>query len=66
MINNPLVSVVVITYNSASTIIETLDSIREQSYKNIELIISDDCSKDNTVDITHTHNFSTKHNNLYF
>lgn len=51
MINNPLVSVVVITYNSASTIIETLDSIREQSYKNIELIISDDCSKDNTVDI---------------
>lgn len=46
---NPLVSIVVLTYNSSSTIIETLDSIKEQSYLNIELIISDDCSKDKTV-----------------
>lgn len=48
---NPLVSVRVITYNSASTIQETLDSIKAQTYPNIELIISDDCSKDNTVEI---------------
>ena len=45
----PLVSVVVITYNSAKTVLETLDSIKNQTYKNIELIISDDCSNDNTV-----------------
>ena len=44
-----LVSVPVITYNSAQTIIETLESIKAQTYPNIELIISDDCSKDNTV-----------------
>ena len=47
----PLVSVPVVTYNSAKTIIETLESIKAQTYPNIELIISDDCSKDNTVAI---------------
>ncbi|NLC87118.1 MAG: glycosyltransferase [Bacteroidales bacterium] len=48
---NPLVSVVIITYNSSRYIIETLDSIKAQSYKEIELLISDDCSSDNTVEI---------------
>ena len=47
----PLVSVYVITYNSSKTIVETLDSIYHQTYQNIELIISDDCSADNTVDL---------------
>ena len=51
MNENPLVSVVVITYNSAKTVLETLDSIAAQTYKNIELIISDDCSKDETVKV---------------
>lgn len=45
----PLVSVVVITYNSSKYILETLESIKQQTYKNLELIITDDCSKDNTV-----------------
>ncbi len=48
---NPLVSVRVITYNSAKTVLETLESIKAQTYPNIELIISDDCSKDKTVEI---------------
>lgn len=47
----PLVSVGVITYNSSKTVIETLDSIYNQTYPNLELIISDDCSKDNTVEL---------------
>lgn len=51
MNNNPLVSVIVITYNSASTIVETLDSIKEQTYNRIELIVTDDCSTDGTIKI---------------
>lgn len=49
--NQPLVSVSVITYNSSEYIIEGLESIKNQTYQNIELIISDDCSTDNTVEI---------------
>lgn len=49
--NHPLVSICVITYNSSKYILETLNSIEQQTYKNIELIISDDCSNDKTVDI---------------
>lgn len=49
-VSSPLVSVVIITYNSAQTVLETLESIKNQTYTNIELIISDDCSKDDTVE----------------
>lgn len=50
-LEQPLVSVPVITYNSSKTVIETLDSIYNQTYPNIELIISDDCSTDETISI---------------
>ena len=45
----PLVSVIVATYNSQDTILDTLESIKEQTYENIELIVTDDMSKDDTV-----------------
>lgn len=45
----PLVSIVAVCYNHENYLVETLDSILNQSYPNIELIIIDDCSKDNSV-----------------
>ncbi len=47
----PLVSVPVITYNSSNTVVETLDSIFNQTYPNLELVLSDDGSTDNTIQI---------------
>ena len=46
-----LVSVAVVTYNSSKTVVETLDSIANQTYPDLELIVSVDCSTDNTVEI---------------
>lgn len=51
MSHNDLVSVCIITYNSSRYVIETLESIKAQTYQNIELIISDDCSTDDTLEI---------------
>lgn len=51
MAPQPLVSVPVITYNSSKTVVETLDSIYNQTYPNLELIVSDDGSPDDTVEI---------------
>ena len=51
MDHNPLISVVVVTFNSSDTIQQTLVSILNQNYEPLELIISDDCSTDNTLEI---------------
>lgn len=49
--DQPLVSVILISYNSSAYVCETLESIKSQSYRNIELIVSDDGSKDETLEI---------------
>jgi len=50
-LKQPLVSIIVITYNSSKYVLETLESTKAQTYQNIELIVTDDCSTDNTVEI---------------
>jgi glycosyltransferase involved in cell wall biosynthesis len=44
-------SIIVITYNAEKYVLETLESIHAQTYPHLELIISDDCSSDSTVDL---------------
>lgn len=46
-----LISVCIPTYNNRDVIQKTLQSIINQTYKNIEIVIVDDCSLDETVDI---------------
>jgi glycosyltransferase involved in cell wall biosynthesis len=50
-VNFPLASVALICYNQEKTIVEALESAVNQDYINFELIISDDCSSDATVDV---------------
>ncbi len=45
----PLVSIVVIMYNEEAFITKTLEHIKQQTYKNYEVILVDDQSSDNTV-----------------
>src|SRR3990167_624091 len=47
----PLVSIIIPTKNEAKNIAHCLKSIKNQNYKNIEIIVVDNFSKDKTIDI---------------
>lgn len=49
--SNPLISVLMGIYNCAETLEEAVDCIINQTYENWELIMCDDCSKDNTFEV---------------
>ena len=49
--NQPKVSIIMGIYNCESTLIESIESIINQTYTNWELIMCDDCSKDNTFKV---------------
>lgn len=49
-----LVSIIMPSYNTASFIAESIQSVLAQSYKDWELIIVDDCSPDNTDEVVRT------------
>ena len=62
--NNELVSIALTTYNSERFLRKQLDSIFNQSYKNIEVIACDDRSSDGTVNILEE--YKNKHGLRYY
>ncbi len=65
------VSIITITFNSESTLIDTIDSVLNQTYKDIEYIIIDGGSTDSTISIIHSYKnkiskfISEKDNGIY-
>lgn len=45
------ISIITATYNSAATVADTIESVANQTYNNIEHLIIDGLSKDNTLDV---------------
>lgn len=77
MTSTPLVSIICLCYNHENFVKESLDSVVNQSYKNIQIIIVDDHSSDNSVseienwiknhsDVTFIKNSKNMGNNLSF
>ena len=50
-----LVSIITPAYNAAEYIAETIESVLAQTYSNWEMLIVNDCSKDNTVEIVQSY-----------
>ena len=46
-----LVSIITPSYNCSKFVVDTIEAIRAQTYTNWELLISDDCSSDNSVQV---------------
>lgn len=69
--NNPRVSVITVCYNAEKTIGDTVRSVLEQDYDNLEYIIIDGASQDGTLNIINSFDtsririFSEKDNGLY-
>lgn len=63
MPNNSLVSIALCTYNGARFLADQLDTLVNQTYSNIEVVVVDDCSTDDTYAILMS--YSEKYSNFY-
>lgn len=63
MVNNIKISVIVPVYNAQESIGKCIDSILDQTFKNVEIILVNDGSSDNTLSICQQ--YAEKHSNIY-
>jgi glycosyltransferase involved in cell wall biosynthesis len=61
---SPKFSILIPTYNREEYLVESLDSALKQTYKDYEIIISDNCSTDNTVELLKK--YTRTHKNIKF
>lgn len=57
-VNFPFFSIVIPVYNAENYIVRCIESCIKQSFKNIEILIVDDCGKDNSIDLIHHYTIS--------
>lgn len=62
-LDNPLVTIVLLTYNQEKYVQEAIEGVFSQTYSPLEIIISDDCSTDTTFDsiLNNYKNYSGEH-----
>ena len=60
----PQVSVIIPNYNHASFLKQRIDSVLNQTYQDFELILLDDCSTDNSIDVLETYGNHPKVNHF--
>ncbi len=61
---NPLVSIVICTFNRAHLIGETLQSVFNQTYAPVEIVVVDDCSTDATCELMRSHGERIRYHRL--
>ncbi|MDV2446928.1 glycosyltransferase [Elizabethkingia anophelis] len=66
MIMMPKVSVIIPNYNHSAFLVERIESVLNQSYGDFEVIILDDCSKDNSVEIIEKYRTHPKISHIVF
>ena len=47
---DPLISIVIVTWNRKEDVLETIRSIYDQAYQNVEIVVTDNASTDGTVE----------------
>ncbi len=62
----PIVSIITSTYNSSKTVKKTMESVLNQTYSNLEYIIADGASADNTLEIAESYRVKFEEKGIKF
>lgn len=64
--NNPLVSIIIVSYNHVESIDHAIDSVLDQTFKNYKVIIVDDGSTDGSIEIIKRYRALNKNIEVYY